>query len=191
MRKVDAVAALQAELAPDMAVHAIAHDVEHHAAVAALRACDVIVTAPDRGQPRVLAGLCAAAYGRVHLDIGAGVFRHEGVLDCGADIRLILPGHCLLCVGGVDLDAPQVADWRRQRAGSLRSLNGMATSYALFLLERLLAGDISATTWTRLRLDGRAQLTTEQPAFAARTGCSLCAEAGRGDAVWRAAARAG
>ncbi len=192
MHKVDAVAALQAELAPDLRVHAIAHDVEHRDAIAALRTCDVIVTAPDRGQPRLLASLCASAYGRVHLDIGSGVLRRDegrsADLDFGADIRLILPGHCLLCVGGVDLDTRHVADWRRQRAGSLRSLNGMATSYALFLLERLITGDLGATTWTRLRLDARAQLRTEQPAFSARPQCPVCSESGRGDAVWRQAA---
>lgn len=209
MHKVDAVAALQRELSPTMRVRAIAHPLEHATAVRAMRTCDVLVTAPDRGQPRLLASLCAAAYGRVHLDIGTGVLRREQdtdmpappararaarsapaapttpSLDFGADIRLILPGHCLLCVGGVDLDTRHVADWRRQRAGSLRSLNGMAASYALFLLERLIAGDVADTTWTRLRLDARALLRSEQPAFAARPGCPVCADAGRGDTIWR------
>lgn len=230
MRKVEAVAALQRELSPETTVHPVPHALEHPAAIAALSACDVVVTAPDRGQPRLLASLCAAAYCRVHLDIGTGVLRLEATspvaqpfgdaavttrllarrtaprtrtpdppppprtpenasaaaadLAFGAEVRLVLPGDCLMCVGGVDLDTRHTADWRRQRAGSLRSLNGMATSYALFLLERLVAGDIADTTWTRLRLDRQAGVRVERPPFARRAHCPVCTLSGRGDAVW-------
>lgn len=67
----------------------------------------------------------------------------------GADVRLVLPGQCLLCCGGlrhpaaarqalVSAEAARTLyaqrDWRRERTGSLASLNLTAVGRALQLL---------------------------------------------------------
>jgi hypothetical protein len=97
----------------------------------------------------------------------------------GADVRLVLPGErCLLCLGGLaDLegarrvlasaDAEQAfhagRDWRRERAGSLRSLNHLAASVALRLWEDLVAGLVRASTWTHIEFDPSGRLTVSHP----------------------------
>ncbi|MCA8955000.1 MAG: ThiF family adenylyltransferase [Planctomycetes bacterium] len=183
-RKVDAVRELLSQACPVVEVICVPSTLQRPDAMRALGACDVIVTAPDLGQPRLLASITAAAYLRVHLDVGTGVLRTDEGLVYGADLRVVLPGACLLCTGGVDLETRSQVDWRRQRAGSLRSLNGIAASYAMFLFERLVAGELTQTTWVRLLLDGAGTLRVERPRFGARAGCPVCARTGMGDAAF-------
>lgn len=190
--KVQAVAELLARIAPAIDVTPIAAPAESALALQAISDCDAIVTAPDRGRPRLLATWCAMAYGRVLLDVGTGVFGSGASFVAGADVRLLLPGGpCLLCVGGLDLARHRETDWRRARAGSLRSLNGMAVGYAMFLLERLVAGDVSSTTWSRLQLGGDGGLEVVRPSFAARAGCQVCASAAVGDQAFAGLRRSG
>lgn len=189
--KVDAVTAELARVAPSVKVAAIATPIVDAVALAALAACDVIVSAPDDDSARLAAALVAAAYRRPHLDIGAGVFgeRSEN-FDAGADVRLVLPGQCLVCFGGLDL-TPRAAngDWRRERAGSLRSLNACAVGQALLLLERFVVGDLVESTWVRLRVRRDGRLTVESPTVRARPRCASCsAIVGLGDWAFAAVA---
>jgi hypothetical protein len=118
----------------------------------------------------------------------------------GADVRLVLPGQrCLLCFGGIpEIDRARTAlletgtsvqttplEWRQQRTGSLRSLNGLAAQLALRLLEELVATRLQESTW--LCLDGD---PTGIPLLRRANGkqegrCALCVLAGRGDAAIR------
>lgn len=158
---------------------------EPHALQAVLDAA-LIVTAPDRGEPRLLASLAAITHRRVHLDVGTGVFaRPDGGWSAGADVRLVLPGEgCLLCIGGLDLDRRRHADFRRERAGSLRSLNAMAAALALQCVAQLRRGELRQSTWQRLVLDQAAVPRAEAPAFERRDDCPVCRRAGGGDESW-------
>lgn len=184
--KVEAVAELLAEAAPECEVRTVLAPLEEPRALRAALEHPVLVTAPDRGAPRLLASLCAVAHHRVHLDVGTGVFGEGDKWQAGADVRLVLPGQgCLLCIGGLDLERRVEVDWQRERAGSLRSLNAMAAGHAMFLLERLITGDLTESTWSRFVLDRSGRLSVMQPAFTVRPDCPLCANSGIGDRVWR------
>lgn len=183
--KVRGVARLLRAIAPQVAVEEFAVAADHPAAVRACAAADLIFSAPDQNQARLVATLLATAHHRVHLDLGSGVFGEGERFVAGADLRLIVPGDgCLLCVGGVDLQRRQERDWRRQRAGSLRSLNGMVASLGMFVLERFLVGDVRASTWMQVVLDRHGELTCRRMPRERDPGCVVCAEAGRGDQVF-------
>jgi hypothetical protein len=103
----------------------------------------------------------------------------------GLDVRLILPWQgCLLCVGGLDLETRHEIDGRRERAGSLRSLNSCAVSLGWFLVERLVAGDLDRTVWRQMVFDREGHVTTEEPTFRLRPRCPICAASGQGDSAW-------
>lgn len=183
--KVAAAARFLAAIAPQCRVTAIAAPIEDPAALAAALSARVLATAPDRGRPRLVAALAAAACNRVLLDLGTGLPLEPDPVYAGLDVRLILPGQgCLWCVGGLDLAARDSTDWRRERAGSLRSLNGCAVSLAWLLIERLVAGALEQTTWLRLTFDAAGLPRAEAPAFRARADCPLCRESARGAAAW-------
>jgi hypothetical protein len=185
-KKVDVAAEELRALSPATEILALDEPLESPRALAAASACDLVLAAPDRPSARALAAMCARFYHRPLLDLGTGVFDDDGVLDAGADVRLLLPDepHCLLCAGELDLERVEARDWRRTRAGSLASLNGLAISYALFLLERYVVGSVATSSWTRLRLDAAAELRVERRALRGDPACPLCAAAGTGDAGW-------
>jgi molybdopterin/thiamine biosynthesis adenylyltransferase len=140
--KVEAVQSRVLDISPASEVRAIALPLESPSGIAAAMEADVLVTCADRGRPRALAALLSSALLKVHLDIGTGLLQVGGERLIGADVRMMLPGRgCLLCNGGVEL-RDDARSWRQQRLGSLRSLNGVASSYAMLLLERLAGGTL-------------------------------------------------
>ncbi|MFO1054084.1 MAG: ThiF family adenylyltransferase [Planctomycetota bacterium] len=180
--KVEVVARMIAAVAPEVEVVPLCLGVEDPAAADACAHADLVISAPDQNQARLVAALYATAHLRPHLDLGTGVFGTGDDFVAGADIRLTVPGDgCLLCVGSLDLQRRHERDWRRQRAGSLRSLNGLAVSHALFLLERFLCGDVAQSTWFQLVLDRRAELVARRMPRERDPGCPLCALSGCGD----------
>jgi molybdopterin/thiamine biosynthesis adenylyltransferase len=171
-------------IAADVEVEELRLPVDHPAAAAACARADLVFSAPDQNQARLVAALASRAHHRCHLDVGSGVFGAGDTFVAGADVRLIVPGDgCLLCVGGLDLRRRHERDWRRQRAGSLRSLNGLATSLAMFLLERFIVGDLQQSTWMQITLDRRGEMTSRRMPRTADPDCIVCAHAGVGDAV--------
>lgn len=185
--KVDAVADGLRRANPAVDVVPLPLPVESARAFAQVAACDVVVTAPDDNRARLVAALAAAAYGRPHLDIGAGVFgAATDDFDAGADVRLCLPRQgCLFCFGGLDLARRAPAtDFRRQRAGSLRSLNQCAAGQAMLLLERFVAGEVESSAWVRLEVQRNGALATEILAPPQRPDCPVCGRwSGMADAV--------
>ena len=121
----------------------------------------------------------------------------------GADIRLLLPGErCLLCLGGLadpegarrvlsSADAERefyaTRDWRRERAGSLQSLNLLAASVALRLWEDFVAERVGESTWVRVEFDERGQILVSQQQGVADGPCRLCGRMGSGEAGLREA----
>jgi hypothetical protein len=181
-------------------------------ALLALKPCDVLINCTDHDGARLAAGILAALYHKVFLDIGTGIFledsrqppafriRHSEfrIRRMGADVRLILPGSgCLLCVGGLaneaqaqellsSADAERTfhaqRDWRQERAGSLRSLNQLAAALGLRLLEDLVGERVRGSAWLRVEF-GEDGLPQLRALHSLQTGhCLLCALAGSGDA---------
>lgn len=117
--------------------------------------------------------------------------------EMGADVRLLVPGRCLACLGGLaGLDEAQLEllndsqmepsprpqrSWHEQRAGSLRSLNGIATQYGLRLLEDFIGGRLAGSTWLHLDVGDDGIPTIEVPPSTPPRKCPLCALIGRGD----------
>ncbi|MBC7239443.1 MAG: hypothetical protein H5T71_05025 [Chloroflexi bacterium] len=76
------------------------------------------------------------------------------------------------------------ADWRMQRAGSLRSLNEIAVGAAIHMVQDLVIGRLEHSTWLHIECDESGHLIAEYPS--PHTGgwgqrCALCARAGIGD----------
>jgi hypothetical protein len=184
---------------PHLNVDCIPTSVTRFAALAALKSCDVLVVCVDNGAARLACATIAGLYSKVSLDIGTGIFASpegRGSPVLGADIRLLLPGDlCLLCHGGI-LDegrATQVLssreseagftagrDWQRERAGSLHSLNQIAVSMGLRLLEDLVGERVERSTWLQLDYSGTIPVVRRM-APSRVPGCRLCAIAATGD----------
>ena len=178
------------------------------ATVTALASADLIVTCTDTEASVLFANAIACAAGALHLDIGTGVLPEtDGAVSIGADVRLFAPGlsnGCALCFGGGiagqetlsgaikgarDLDSLSPRGdpdaWRRQRAGSLLSINQLATSIGCRLLE-----DVAREATTRschVHLEGvasrQAPVTYIRPSVP--SDC-LCRHHGAGDQGIRA-----
>lgn len=161
--------------------------------LAKVKRTDVVVCCVDNPAARLASAFLATLYLKPLLDIGTGIFFQGQMRTMGADIRLVLPGRCLLCLGGVadlaqarsELQRPLPAHpplfWRLQRAGSLRSLNMLAVGFALRLLEDCIGGRVQESRWLRLQFDDAGMPTLEQPQAPANPRCTLCALAGQGD----------
>jgi hypothetical protein len=164
--------------------------------LAALKQADLVVDCADRGSARLATAFLAALYLKPLLDIGTGVLAAPGPASrqMGADVRLVLPGRCLLCLGGVaNLDEARrellagpgattaQRPWYRNRAGSLRSLNGIAVNLGLRLLEDLAASLRTQSTWLHFESDSTGLPRLEHRQASAVQSCRLCALTGAGD----------
>jgi hypothetical protein len=118
----------------------------------------------------------------------------------GLDVRFALPGDaCLLDLGGVgdltraraELLAPADPSsliphppWWQERAGSLRSLNGIAIHLGLRLLEEFIAGRRRESVWLQMDFEATG-LPVLRHATARRGVCPLCDQTAQGDASLR------
>jgi molybdopterin/thiamine biosynthesis adenylyltransferase len=194
-RKVDAVReALRRDAPGECRVDAVAESVLALPGLVAAKQADVLFCCVDDPGARLAAACLAALYLRPLVDVGSGIFFEPGGRRMGGDVRLVLPGCCLLCLGGVGdfeqarrelladpglVSPPRV--WRRQRAGSLRSLNGPAVLLALRLLEDLVGRRIVGSIWLHLEFTGAGIPTLEQGQPSVNHSCPLCALTARGD----------
>lgn len=159
----------------------------------AVKPADVLVTCPDAAAARLASAVLAATFLKPLLDVGTGVLAGAAGPRMGADVRLTLPGRCLVCLGGLPNVAEardallrgkqpeRVGDFRSERLGSLRSLNTLAVSLGLILLEQLAAGRVPGPVWLQADLDeyGLPRLTRRTPEPAGH--CPICALTARGD----------
>jgi len=180
-------------------------------AIAAAIACDVLITWVDNDAAHLAAAILATMYHKVGIHIGTGIRFEPGQSapalnsqlstlssrSMGADVRLIIPGDgCLLCRGNLtnyeraveELCNPRATanrptDWRRQRAGSLRSLNAVAAGLGVQMLLDLVAERLQGSTWAHLEFDQAGRLSVTYPQIGQDNGqpCALCAKAGLGD----------
>jgi molybdopterin/thiamine biosynthesis adenylyltransferase len=172
----------------DLEVEAIPRSVLHPQTVMALRGVDLVITCVDRDAARLAVARAARGWGKVHLDVGTGIFGAGGVRQMGADVRLLLPGEaCVCCLGGLrdpaeaewEAAAPlgslrrgRRPEWREQRAGSLLTLNQVAVNLGVQLWLDLLGGGLLRSCWQRLEwTNGVPEVRVGSPA---RARCALC-----------------
>lgn len=192
--KADALAESLRAVNPTIEAQPLAYSVSDSRILPAAREADVLITAVDDDGARWAAAHLAVLYLKPMLDVGTGVLHTEsGEPLIGADIRWIVPGEgCLLCIGGVaNLQQVEVVrrglyaeqqhraqrHWQRERRGSLRSLNMIATGLALRMLEDYLAMRLPTSRWLRLVYqDAMPQLQT--PAYNTPNRECLCVQLG-------------
>jgi len=196
--KVDVLADALRLLYPWADIQPISESVTHIRSLQAVKACDILLCCTDHDSARLAATCAAALFCRPLLDVGTGITRRP-FSRMGASIRLILPGQCLMCTGGLRVtEAQQVLrsstteqtfrtsrDWHQERMGSLASLNYLAAALAQRMIEDLLAERIQDTTWLQLEFDQRGRIEITYPPLPPTTDASHCrvcsALAGRGD----------
>lgn len=162
-------------------------------ALVAAKEGDFLISCVDNAAARLTVAILGTLFLKPTLDIATGILGSQvSGLRMGADVRLLLPGQCLVCFGGIagvgqgaaELSGVATAamDWRNQRAGSLRSLNMVAVGSALRLMEDFLAGRVGESTWLSLdysngmpRFRQNAPVPLSQP-------CPVCALTAAGDA---------
>lgn len=136
---------------------------------------DVIICCVDSDGARGYASYIASRYHKVLLDIGTGILPNQnGTLQRGYDVRGILPGDgCLKCFGGIDENQSELEIFNTQerdrqrkeghqyRMGSLSSLNSLAVSEGILMLQDLCKGEIKKSTWIQFEKDsGRTVLSS-------------------------------
>jgi hypothetical protein len=198
--KVEALARTLRNANPAVQVECVPASVTYWRSAELVAAADFFVSTPDHGSARLAAAWLAALYLKPLLDVGVGVYRaNNGRREIGADIRLVWPGHCLMCAGGVraEPEARRILasaeaerllresprDWRRERAGSLASLNAAAAGVAARMIEDFIEGVLTENpAWTRLGFgaDGRLHVSHPIPSAVPEQSC-CCRFAGWGD----------
>jgi molybdopterin/thiamine biosynthesis adenylyltransferase len=182
---------------PSLSLTTVAESITHRDALDAVRGCDVLIGCLDHDAGRWATAALASLYCRTHLDIATGIHGHGDARRMGADVRLTLPGdRCLECLGGLadpagahralatpaaEWSALTARDWRAERAGSLRSLNGLAAAVAQRLWEDLIAARVRASTWLRIEYDAAGRPSITEPTPPRPVACRLCDLMGRAD----------
>jgi hypothetical protein len=183
------------------AVLAFADSILSLSALVVAKRADVLFCCVDSPPARLATACLAALYLKPLVDIGTGIFNERTgqaapARRMGADVRLVLPGRCLLCLGGIadlarartelltgPVPAARPPGWQQDRAGSLRSLNGIAVYLALRLLEDLASGHLTASTWLHLEVSAAGIPMLEHRELPPNPVCRLCALTARGDAA--------
>jgi molybdopterin/thiamine biosynthesis adenylyltransferase len=193
-----------------VSVSPVVASISHPTALAAAKACDVLFCCADNDAARLATAILATMYHKVLVDLGTGIFyptppsptpplSHPPTpRTMGADVRLILPGDgCLLCRGNLTNYAQAVddlcnqrsledlqRDWSPQRAGSLRTLNQLATALGVQMFQDLVAGRLLASVWAHVEINEAGRLAIHYPPLPQPTdspACALCGKAGLGD----------
>jgi len=196
--KVEAVADfLRTLLSSHSEIVPVIDSITHRHALQAVKACDALLLCSDHDSARLAATMIAALFCKPLIDIASGVYGQGDEQQMGADVRLMLPGQCLLCYGGLrnEAEARQLLasantehtfhttrNWQSERAGSLASLNGCATSIALRLLEDLVAERVRESMWAHIEFDTSGRLTVSYPESPkASSYCRICELTGCGE----------
>lgn len=185
-------------------ISAVAASAQQLRALPLIRNASVLFCAADNSTARLAAAMLAALYLIPLIDLGTGIQRltaapdgsHPAERKIGADIRLCLPGRCLLCTGGlanvaeaaqimIDSRNSQQVPWFEQRAGSLRSLNGCAVHLGLRMFEDWLENRCPHSTNRHTKLlfgnDGTPEIRTSDHPHSDSSECPVCRLTGTGD----------
>jgi len=165
------------------------------AAIAAIRHCDIVITAVDSDTPRLFVSLLAARYLRPHLDVACGVVKTTAGRRLAGDIRFLLPGDgCLHCTaGGLPdesaarhelLAAPRAlprqpqTEWHNQgdRMGSLGTLNSITCGIGVQLIIDFLDEEaaLNHSFWQRFEWRPGQGLETVSGRVSPHPDCDIC-----------------
>lgn len=195
--KASALAGRLLQFQPNLLVTCCEHPVNSTAARQVLqRPSDLLVSTVDNDTARLCVSLLANRTLTPHLDVGTLVRQSQsasGPPGLFADIRLLVPGSCVACVGGLadadaawyELNAPvgslqrgEPVQWSSQRSGSLAHLNTLACSIAVELWLQLLRGEIDSW-WQRITWPIGGALQVTGSAVQGSEDCLVCGSAGR------------
>jgi len=196
--KVEAVASVLQRIDSKADVAKVQASITQLSGVSEAAEADVIFCCVDNDGARIATAAAAALFCRVLVDIASGVHGRGSLRIMGADVRLVLPGRCLLCFGGIRDESAAMRvlesadgehyfqasrDWQRERAGSVASLNQCAAALGMRLLEDLVGERVAESVWVRLEFDasGRPSIVfpeAERPLGEGR--CPLCGLSGFG-----------
>ena len=175
-----------AAIRPDSLITAIQASVQDDHLLDRFRRAAIVITCVDNDRCRNYVAKRCAELLCIHLDIGtivrqAGERRTEDPsaddIEVAADIRLIAPGACLNCVGGLEpaVDTEAASTWRSGgRIGSLASINHIAVGAAQQIWFDFLAERITSSWWQRLRWDSQAGLTGTAGPVSGDDSCQTC-----------------
>lgn len=189
LSKAESLAVRLTGFRPDLSVTYVEKPVTSREAASLLhRPCNLLVSTVDNDAARLAVSLLANRTLTPHLDVGTLVRTDGKGTSLFADIRLLLPGMCVACVGGLadpqasfyELNAPEGSlqrgepiDWSDQRSGSLVHVNTMACSMGIELWLRLLRGEIGAY-WQRVTWEGQSEAIVTGSPIAGLPDCRLC-----------------
>jgi predicted dinucleotide-binding enzyme len=179
---------------------------QHPRVVDAVRRCDALFLCVDNDDARLHATQLASQLLKVTIDCGTLIRRSDPAelppngsgptelvtatqtqpIVLSADIRLILPGGCLNCIGGLQRGADAGAattatapEWSSGgRLGSLPSINHIAVGTAIQLWLDLLSERLQSSWWQRLRWDPGTALQSRGTPVQGDPQCAVCS--GRG-----------
>lgn len=189
LSKAESLAVRLTAFQPDLSVTYVEKSVTSREAIQLLhRPCDLLISTVDNDAARLAVSLLANQTLTPHLDIGTLVRRDENDTSLYADIRMLLPGMCVACVGGLadaeaafyELNAPdgslkrgEPVDWSDQRSGSLVHVNTMACSMGIELWLRLLRGEAGAY-WQRVTWKAGHLLDVAGTEVTGNVACQQC-----------------
>lgn len=176
---------------PGLRIDAIDQSVTHIKALTAIKHNDFVICTCDHDSARLAATAAATLYCRPILDVATGISLQR---ELRATVRLLMPGRCLWCAGldphavavlkstHAETDFHRDRDWRQERAGSLSSLNQVATGFALRMIEDLIAERIRDSEWMQLEFRPQGRVRISYPPLPMNSSCPLCgALTGLGD----------
>ena len=181
---------------PHTALEGLTASVAQPAALEATQNVETLLCAVDHDSGRLAATLLAVLFHRPLIDATAGIHGVGNERRMGFDVRVTLPGRCLLCLSGLPQEeearrlllSTRASEtfyagraWQQERAGSLASLSGMAAHAAVRALEDLYAGTLRESLWIHgdYGEDGRLEVRTLFPE-PPHTICRLCELSGCG-----------
>ena len=185
---------------PEALIRSATTSVASRRGVDVIKQCDVLICTVDHDSARLALNAVGVLYQRPVLDIATGV-ELDGAM--GATVRLALPGDgCLFCVGGLDTGAAraiassvgeqvfrETRDGLSERAGSLLSLNQLAASLGMRMLEDLVGSRIDSSRCVTVEFGHDGRLRTHDH-HGRNPGCPFCRDlAGGGDEAMAEAAR--
>jgi molybdopterin/thiamine biosynthesis adenylyltransferase len=183
---------------PQARITAIERDVGDDDIMERFRRASVVFSCVDNDQARRIVAKRCAQLLLVHIDLGTLIRQtrltsledrlldHTGIkidsnaaAEIVADVRLMLPGACLSCVGGLqasDSVSEHESDlWRSGgRIGSLTSLNHLAVGTAQQLYFDLLTEHLTTSFWQRIQWIQGTGLRTAGSAVSADDPCEIC-----------------
>ncbi len=201
--KVGAIARHLNRIRPGSLIHALEKDISDKSVIDQARRCDLLISCVDNDAPRRSTAILANQLLKVHLDIGTIVRAfndsnsepsENSPREIAADVRLLLPRSCVMCVGGLrepsGITTSKTSDttlsslgqrlepvdmWRSGgRLGSLLSINEIAVGSALQMWLDLLAGQVRQSMWQRIRWESGRGLSVASGSVAGRKDCPIC-----------------